>query len=152
VNQAILVMRAAEDWCLCYSVSRGPRVPAVAGRNPFASRFRNARPWRIVRPASFKVETPFFDNHSQMAIVERDQATQTLPAKTATATCAESIRSRRLNGVRRILAPSLVIALSNLREKTLPRSWSTNRHGWLPGWVSRNCCKVHSAVGWAVPF
>ena len=106
----------------------------------------------MVRPASFKVETPFFNNHSQMAIVKRDQVIQTLSAKTATAICAESIRSRRLNGVRRILALSRVFALSNLREKTLPWSWSINRYGWSPGWVSRNCCRVHAAVGWAVPF
>src|SRR6185369_17172359 len=40
-----------------------------------------------------------------------------------------------------------VTPLSNSFEKMLSLSWITNRYGWSPGSASRNCCRVHSAVG-----
>ena len=48
-----------------------------------------------MRPASVVVESPLFDDHPQMPFVEGDQEIQTLPAKTAAETFAESIRRRR---------------------------------------------------------
>jgi hypothetical protein len=53
-------------------------------------------------------------------------------------------------GVRSTLTPKSVTTLPSSFEKMLSRSWMTNRYGWPPGRTSRNCCKVHSAVGCAV--
>ena len=55
-------------------------------------------------------------------------------------------------GVRRTRTPRSVTPLCSCFEKMLSRSWIKNGYGWSPGSASRNCCNVHSAVGWAVTF
>src|SRR5215468_8077975 len=55
-------------------------------------------------------------------------------------------------GVRRTATPNSFTDLSSCWEKMLSRSWITYRYPWPPGSASRNCCRVHSAVGCAVTF
>src|SRR6266542_3967724 len=96
------------------------------------------------------MHSPLCDSHLQVAVVQRDQEVQTsrrkVPPKRSHTEFARGART----GVRNTRTPSAVTPLSSSWEKMLSRSWITNRYGWSPGSASRNCCNVHSAVGWAV--
>jgi hypothetical protein len=53
-------------------------------------------------------------------------------------------------GVLMTARPRPATEASRSVEKIASRSWMIKRYAWSEGMASRNCCRVHAAVGWAV--
>ena len=103
-----------------------------------------------MRPASVVVDSPLFDNHPQMAFVEWDQEIHTLPPKTAPETFAEGIRRRRPDWTTENSHSQLGDRLVQFLGKDAVPVVEHESVRMIAGQVSRNCGRVHSAVGWAV--
>src|ERR1700730_4705467 len=93
------------------------------------------------------MDYPVGEELAQMLLAEWDDEIQTLPANRSHQTFTIVVRGGRRTGVRSILSPNPRSASSNSPEKIESRSWIRNRYGWSLGPPSRNCCRVHSAVG-----
>src|ERR1700730_5740417 len=93
------------------------------------------------------MDYPVREELAQMLLAEWDDEIQTLPANGSHQTFTIGVRSGARTGVPSILSPNPRSASSNSAEKIESRSWIKNRYEWSLGTASRNCCRVHSAVG-----
>src|ERR1700732_1211616 len=92
------------------------------------------------------MDYPVGEELAQMLLAEWDDEIQTLPANGSHQTFTIGVRGRRPHRRSKYFeSESLECA-----EKIESRSWIRNRYEWSLGTASRNCCRVHSAVGCGV--